>query len=580
MAEENPQTSAEKAQLAQDRAEVREQLGSTENLEAVAKMRTMFAPPETWDDPPPVPLVQTLSRPGHGARTSFEAHDLNAMIDLVENANPAELAAAGEALWAARTALKDAAKELSDYVGSVDWHGEGGTRFRTFGKGLAAHAGLLGDFAHTAGTQIMVASTGLTSVHKAMPPRDSRLDQRKPDDVPLVSRVEGNPAYDAALKVEKDRQEAINQMNRLSSFYMVSEQNLAMEDPPQFDQVLKANVPPPSGGGDGSLGEARGGPGTLGNSGPVAPADTTRPGEVAHPEAGRADAVGNARVPGDTDRPVGSVGAVSPAPVNDPSMQLAQTAAPPAPAPVATPTTVPTSAQAPTVGNTPPMAPGYAPPAQGGVKRAPGISGMPAGRPGAPGQAPLGRAGGPGQSAMGRPGAPGQAPMGRGSAQGQAPMGRAGAPGQPPMGRAGRTDGITGGNPQRTAPGSTGSRIPRGTVVGGESGMAGRTSAGRVPAGGAIGANPAGSRANRPTGRPASSTNGVVGTPRNGAAAPARPGTGGFTQGGAGLVRGPAGPRDPNERDDEHGSERPDYLTEDEETWTAGRRSAVPPVIG
>ncbi|WP_307660774.1 hypothetical protein [Streptomyces sp. V1I1] len=27
------------------------------------------------------------------------------------------------------------------------------------------------------------------------------------------------------------------------------------------------------------------------------------------------------------------------------------------------------------------------------------------------------------------------------------------------------------------------------------------------------------------------------------------------------------------------GSTRPDYLTEDEETWTARRRGAVPPVI-
>ncbi|MFI0981988.1 hypothetical protein ACH4SP_33895 [Streptomyces sp. NPDC021093] len=136
-----------------------------------------------------------------------------------------------------------------------------------------------------------------------------------------------------------------------------------------------------------------------------------------------------------------------------------------------------------------------------------------------------------------------------------------------------------GGNPQRTAPGSSGSRIPRGTVVGTEPGTSGRGSTGRIPTGGAVGANPVSGTPARPAGRPTSSTNGVVGTPRDGTVPSGRPGTGGFTQGGAGLVRGPAGQRNANEREERDGSQRPDYLTEDEETWTAGRRSAVPPVI-
>ncbi|MEK8145067.1 hypothetical protein NKH18_37310 [Streptomyces sp. M10(2022)] len=53
----------------------------------------------------------------------------------------------------------------------------------------------------------------------------------------------------------------------------------------------------------------------------------------------------------------------------------------------------------------------------------------------------------------------------------------------------------------------------------------------------------------------------------------------GFTAGGAGLVRGPSGRRDSDDDDQDSGSDRPDYLTEDEETWAAGRRGAVPPVI-
>ncbi|MFD8962186.1 hypothetical protein ACFV0W_35885, partial [Streptomyces anulatus] len=54
----------------------------------------------------------------------------------------------------------------------------------------------------------------------------------------------------------------------------------------------------------------------------------------------------------------------------------------------------------------------------------------------------------------------------------------------------------------------------------------------------------------------------------------------GFTAGGAGLVRGPAGRRNSGrQEEDDNGSTRPDYLTEDEETWNAGRRGAVPPVV-
>jgi hypothetical protein len=128
------------------------------------------------------------------------------------------------------------------------------------------------------------------------------------------------------------------------------------------------------------------------------------------------------------------------------------------------------------------------------------------------------------------------------------------------MGRTGRIEGITGGNPQRTAPA--------------------RAAGSRVPTSGAIGAQPAAGSSARQVGRTAPAVNGVVGTPRNTASSTGRNSTGGFTQGGAGLVRGPAGSRNSEEPRDQEGSKRPDYLTEDEETWTAGRPGTVPPVIG
>jgi hypothetical protein len=96
--------------------------------------------------------------------------------------------------------------------------------------------------------------------------------------------------------------------------------------------------------------------------------------------------------------------------------------------------------------------------------------------------------------------------------------------------------------------------------------------------------------------RLASETGGVVGgRPQQGGQNSARP----FTPGGSGLVRGtnanagggahagqagragaiPAASSCANPRRDERNGERPDYLSEDEETWQQGGRRVVPPVI-
>lgn len=184
---------------------------------------------------------------GSSGRTSFEGHDLNAMIDLIENSKPEDLESAGEALLKARTALRRAADDLRGFIEGVDWEGESEVAFRNWGKGLVAHAQKLGDFAETAGTQITVAGTGLASVRNSLPPRDTRLNKKSPDEVEAPKRVEGNAEYAAAVKVEKDRQEAINQANRLASYYAVSEETLAAQEPPRFEKKLDVAVPRPSG---------------------------------------------------------------------------------------------------------------------------------------------------------------------------------------------------------------------------------------------------------------------------------------------------------------------------------------------
>ncbi|MDF0375370.1 hypothetical protein OM788_005304 [Streptomyces sp. KA12] len=521
---------------------------------------------------------------GSSGRTSFEGHDLNAMIDLIENSKPEDLESAGEALLKARTALRRAADDLRGFIEGVDWEGESEVAFRNWGKGLVAHAEKLGDFAETAGTQITVAGTGLASVRNSLPPRDTRLHKKSPDEVEAPKRVEGNAEYAAAVKVEKDRQEAINQANRLASYYAVSEETLAAQEPPRFEKKLDVAMPKPGGyikaplrsGSSSADSDASDSVDTGGSSERLVTGGTR--GSAADGHGYETPAV-VAQVP---DRSTSTE-------INSVATPTAPVAASGVPAPQAA-----TGPAASSVGTTLPMANGFVNPVAAGsratgkpggvgqtvsgVSRTSGPAGGSAaanGRAGSPVGRPSPTSGGSASGAPGRGGPGAQSPTaGRSGITG----GRPTATGQPTSGssgpRAGRASGIVGGTPQRAGtPGGT-RGVPRGTVIG--SGSASRASGPTGAAGqrGVVGN--ATNATSRPSGRGTPSTKGVVGTPRGAGGAA---GGKGFTSGGAGLVRGPAGRKDSKDEDQDEGTQRPDYLTEDRETWDAGRRGVSPPVI-
>ncbi|MFP1627671.1 hypothetical protein ACLB9X_21430 [Streptomyces sp. 5K101] len=577
MTENAPELSP-KEQHEQDLTRVKVQLGITDVTRIVTSV---------WDSS------------GVYARSDFEGKQLNDLIKLVENTNPADLENAGTALWNARDALRDAARELQAYVDKVDWQGESGEEFRSFGRALAGHARELAAFADVAGTQITVAGTGLASVK--MPPRDDRAVKRKPGEIPPEERAANKAEYDKAVQVEKDRQEAINQMYKLASYYAVSEQNLAAAETPKFERALKAHVPAPETGGR-----------RVPQSDSPAYADSV--------ERAARENTSERSVPQGTDgssrkESIGTVGTPPPSTsvqIDSVTLQHPPTTTPSAPPPVS-PTTGPSPS--PTVPLPPVtgMPPGREMTSRAvgkpGQARTTGPSGPPVGRADMSRTNPVTGRPGPadrqaGQPPMGR--TAGQPPMGR--TAGQPPMGRTGATGPitstgkgpgpvtgrtggpPPMAgradtgkstgpsRAGRADGIFGGKPQQTANKTSGTRIPQGKVIGADSTPAGRTSGGRIGQQGVIGATTANPES-RPGARVTAGPNGVVGTPRADGTG-SRPGAGGFTQGGSGLVRRAKGHDKPESEEQERtDSSRPEFLTEDEEAWQARRRNAVPPVI-
>ncbi|MER7681392.1 hypothetical protein [Streptomyces sp. NPDC096934] len=502
-------------------------------------------------------------------KTDFEGHELNTMVDMVESANPEHLETAGKALWDARDAINDAAEELSGHIGRVDWDGEAGSAFRVWGGNLVTHARDLATFAEVAGTQITAAATGLASVRKSMPPRDARLSPKKVADIPAPKRVEGNHEYTAAVTAENHRQEAINQMNRLSSFYAVSEETLAAQQPPVFEPMPGVGVPKPAprtieGGEDGGTGDVSlrttSESGTAHHSVARTTVATPHPAEIpSHSSTHIDDPIARPDLPA-VGTEIDSVGTL-------PQGTVHQVPA------------VPPSATGPggsPAGNVPVVGTGPVPPVFGGpVARVPGSGGAngsrsplsPQGRVGTtpggtPGKVtgrgpagPVGRAVTAGQTgARGVGSSAGKPPMGRGVTGGiprtaGAAGGRPGTPGGRPGGpgatNAGRANGVVGGKPSTGAsPGKPGSRLPRGTVVGGKGVAESPASEGRLGQRGVIGApQQAGGAARGQTSRRSvSNPDGVVGAPRDRTAGTKNRG---FTSGGTGLVRGPGGGQAP-----------------------------------
>ncbi|MEU6394983.1 hypothetical protein [Streptomyces sp. NPDC046939] len=559
--------------------------------------------------------------------TSFEDHVLNAMLDLVEGTKPSDLEHAGSALFKASKAMADAATELRANIkhASEDFQGEAGTAFEKWGTTLAGHTDALSTYVQSAGVEIAAAASGLASVKSSLPPRDTRPADKalKPDKLPVEKRTEGNPEYDEAVKVEKHRQEAINQMNRLASFYSVSAESLGGLTPPKFEAMPNVGVPRPArdlkrfGGESGTetgstrqaaevpaaserhvAQETPGPTGSHTTAPPLVHDTITMPDRPVDTNLDRPVDT-NLDRPGDTniDRPVGteidSVGTLPPPTTSAPSPQ----------APVTGPT--------PTTGGPPvPMPTGYTGPVQGtsrygggGTKgplapQARPSTSQPAtsrpnparsttsnpmtSRPSGPGQQGTSRGGMPGASREttqgGRPSTTSRGVTGGTARPNDAKSGRTSGPGTT---GAGRSNGVVGGRPS-TSKGTTqnGSRVPRGTVMGDGAPGNSRGTAGRIGQRGVMGA-PGTDSAGRSTGagrKIQGASEAVTGRP-TGQSSTARAGRNGFTSGGQGLVRGPSSRRN-EDKDDQEGAERPDYVVEDEATHLPQKpRRDVPPVI-
>ncbi|WP_431774746.1 hypothetical protein [Streptomyces cucumeris] len=532
------------------------------------------------------------------------------LFNMIATAKPSQLTEVGAALGDVYTPLNELADELAAHAHRADWEGEGATAFKNWSAKLVKQTRLMADYTMFVGSNLSLAGQGLIETQKVI---DTPGKLETKDLSPAQEKTE-----------ERDRQEALKAMDRLDSYYRTAHTDISALEAPNFPKLPPAassvgDQQTPygaEGGSDAATG--RGGSSVSAKSVADAPHSSggghvTPIGQPDTNPAGDVGSVGGASAPPVTGTNIDST---TPAPpvdrVDRPSLPSTPPVGPeqrnPGPGPFPTPgPLLPATGRTLPPGRTVP--PGRtAPP---GTNRIPNVPPtLRGGPPTPPIRGPIGTP--PGPTTGGRPiipprGGPrdGITGLSRPNPKGPVPrLPQNPVVGQerPLMGRNMMGGGYHPVNTNPTTPGTTppgrrlaserggivdrpngkgqanGQRLPRTTVVGEERGMVrGPMGAGAHPVTGAP-QGPGGSGARRVSSEPG----GVTGSPRASGKGRAE-----FTPGGSGLVRnaqtpGMIPPRTgaarPGDRQDQNGT-RPDYLQEDEETWTGGRRDTVPPVI-
>ncbi|MFE7336937.1 hypothetical protein ACFU77_18835 [Streptomyces fimicarius] len=473
--------------------------------------------------------------------TSFEGMSHKQMIAWLDQANSAAVQGVADRLSSAAKEISKIGEELKIRPQIVKWKGDGADSFRTWSADLANATLRLGEFSKDASNRLGETATAIAQAKAAIPRptgdpeaslKAAESARNDPDSAGLIKKLNG------------EREAAAAEMRRLSQTYSHSVAQLDKLERPTFPPPPQGIAPVPV---DTVAGSKHLGPAVYSPVGASAVQEIPS----AVPGAG-----------GNAPAGVGSVNTVRPAgpsPAAVPPVEMSIDSVVMRPEAPTVPNTAPALGQAgggrPDV-VLPPVVGGVPPTLNKNVVPLPSTNGS--GRP---------------VSAV-RPSLAMPGPNGPGSGQ---------------VGRPSPTNGIVGGRPAPQTTGRPVGGLPRGLVVGGEGAHGGRAPMMHAP-GGAVGSGQSGIVGGR---RLAGEAGGMVGgRPQQSGQPGARP----FTPGGTGLVRGAAsggegarstgamgrgaiGSQRAGDSRREEGSERPDYLTEDEETWQHGARRVVPPVI-
>ncbi|MEV4684779.1 hypothetical protein [Streptomyces kurssanovii] len=483
------------------------------------------------------------------------------LVALLASADPSGASTLATKLAKASTAITKIGEDIRAHVTGLPWHGEGGDAFRNWGSQTASATLRLGQYSEVASRWMEQVALAITEAKAAMPPLSETTQaqgalrkaesalaaatdpaNRNDPDARTVATTAQSDATAAQGRIDAARGEAALRLRKLAQTYEFSAQQVNGVTPPTF--------PPPAmhlggewrrqerhlalpGGVAAGPSRAEVGAGAPSNVSPAfVSAEEAQPARQSDEVAsGQGRGAASARMELDSLAPVTSLPGA-------PGSPLPSTDAPTGRSELA---------------GTPPSVPPAAPVRKVVIPAAPPVTGR------------LGAGG------LRQPALPGQAPQSTGT------------PGRLP-----RDNGIVGGRPVPPTASGPAKGLPRGTVVGGEGMMP------RGPMGQGLG-GPKGHGASQQTGasggrRLARETGGIVGgTPQQTGRPLSRPftpdGTGavsgahGAPAGRPGMAAAPQGANRSNRSRDGRDGTRPEYLTEDKETWGQNDRRVVPPVI-
>ncbi|SHM66319.1 WXG100 family type VII secretion target [Actinacidiphila paucisporea] len=194
-------------------------------------------------------MVKSVEHALDFSRTDFESFSHEAMLSMVQNADPEALAGFGDRLTTAVSKINQIGTDLNDHIAYVDWEGASGAAFKDWGKNVAKSTLALGDYADSTGKALTAAADTLRTVKRDIPkvPAGAKAtyDALHADPAARHDPDGQQEISHAHTQLETARIQAADQMHKLAQSYSFSAAIINNAQPPTYPPMPATFVPPP-----------------------------------------------------------------------------------------------------------------------------------------------------------------------------------------------------------------------------------------------------------------------------------------------------------------------------------------------
>ncbi|WP_127151726.1 hypothetical protein [Streptomyces lydicus] len=180
-------------------------------------------------------MAENTGALGISGCTNFENMSHRTLYSMVADGDHMQIGLMGTALVDAGKEISRITKDLEAYAKQLHWQGEGAQAFDAWTKATAAESHKLGHYARSTGEAMVEAASALGQA-KLMPKPPALRNFAETD----TGKVNGV----TALTKDPAREDALAEMNRLASYYRTAQQKIAGQETPNF-QPASGFVPEP-----------------------------------------------------------------------------------------------------------------------------------------------------------------------------------------------------------------------------------------------------------------------------------------------------------------------------------------------